>query len=168
MKFAYLFCRYYPLCIIPVAMWSYFGDHAGKSCRQILGPMHGLMSPLVSLFLWCILLRLFMQTSIFVHKVCSPSPPYPDYSYRACHHLKGVMIIRAYAFCGRKKSVLMFLGFCYAIIAGLEIWYICARTPRSKWFGPFGVASCLPDFSSPTARVRVAVSSACFISYPWY
>ncbi|KAF8659880.1 hypothetical protein AX16_001764 [Volvariella volvacea WC 439] len=44
-KWGYLFCRYYPMFLLPVSMWAYINDHPSELCERVIRPVHGLLAP---------------------------------------------------------------------------------------------------------------------------
>ncbi|KDQ62513.1 hypothetical protein JAAARDRAFT_462613 [Jaapia argillacea MUCL 33604] len=44
-KMAYLFCRYWPLCVFPFHMWAWLGDHEQQTCAGIVRVLYALLIP---------------------------------------------------------------------------------------------------------------------------
>jgi hypothetical protein len=48
-KVAYLMCRYYPLLLWPIFVWSWVGNHPPEYCARLIHPLYCLVIPFVSL-----------------------------------------------------------------------------------------------------------------------
>ncbi|TFK65883.1 hypothetical protein BDN72DRAFT_900340 [Pluteus cervinus] len=72
---------------------------------------------------------------------------------------QGVMIIRAYAFAGRKRSVLALLASCFVGVVGASIWVFLTDPPvlPLSFYELSGVSGCFPDYGSNVMGVRVLV-----------
>ncbi|KAL0953972.1 hypothetical protein HGRIS_005131 [Hohenbuehelia grisea] len=70
---------------------------------------------------------------------------------------QGVMLMRAYAFTGRNKIVLVLLGLCYFAAIGLNIWGLGAKMSLPHGlFLALGRTGCFPDHSGGVLAARMA------------
>ncbi|KAF8647753.1 hypothetical protein AX16_006588 [Volvariella volvacea WC 439] len=70
-----------------------------------------------------------------------------------------ILILRAYAFCGRKKLPLVVMLVCYSFQIALDIWVFCIDTrspPESFNTRIGGDTGCFPDYSNPEVKIRIA------------
>ncbi|TEB18422.1 hypothetical protein FA13DRAFT_1745796 [Coprinellus micaceus] len=101
--------------------------------------------PILPLLCWPVVMWAYMgnHSSTTCAKVGKPVHillfPYQCFS-------QGVMLMRAYAFTGRDRRVLMLLCTCYAILLGVNFWRSAPTSPcrhqnTSSFLGPMGVLS---------------------------
>lgn len=77
------------------------------------------------------------------------------------------MFIRAYAFAGRKRAILILLSVCYAGLIALNVWVYCFRTtplPRI-WYTIVGNTGCFPNYMDKRVSTALGVSHNAFISH---
>ncbi|KAF9563574.1 hypothetical protein CPC08DRAFT_705888 [Agrocybe pediades] len=98
-----------------------------------------------------------------------------DHTFEACsrvvhpiHALLGpcqffsqaVMLMRAFAFCGRDKRVLVLLGSCYTCLLVLDIWVFCTKVdvlPKELYVVINGVG-CFPNYGAGFMALRIGYS----------
>ncbi|KAJ8517460.1 hypothetical protein ONZ45_g5343 [Pleurotus djamor] len=74
---------------------------------------------------------------------------------------QAVMLMRAYAFTGRKKAVLVALLPCYALLAGLDIWGLSTGLILSEHlFAQLGRTSCVSDHGGGALASRMGAIMA--------
>ncbi|TEB21960.1 hypothetical protein FA13DRAFT_1799296 [Coprinellus micaceus] len=73
---------------------------------------------------------------------------------------QGVMLMRAYAFTGRDRRVLMLLCTCYAILLGVNFWAFCTHLsmPPPEYFLFLGPMGCFPNYGSGVMAIRIGLS----------
>lgn len=69
------------------------------------------------------------------------------------------MLMRAYAFTGRDRRVLMLLGFCYLLLLGVNLWAFATHLylipPEYYLF--LGSLGCFPNYGAPKMAIRIGV-----------
>ncbi|KAJ8507120.1 hypothetical protein ONZ45_g10478 [Pleurotus djamor] len=96
---------------------------------------------------------------------------HPLYGFLTCYQLsaQGVMLIRTYAFTGRKLSVLLMLLACYLAVMGTEIWLFSSRFVfPEELYVAFGTSGCFAnDAGAQSGSLfdphRVAIQSGCVL-----
>ncbi|KAF8887359.1 hypothetical protein BD779DRAFT_516624 [Infundibulicybe gibba] len=73
---------------------------------------------------------------------------------------QAVMGMRAYAFSGRKRKVLVLLSTCYAILVGVDIWvfFTGIEPPPPLFYIVFGKSGCFPNYGDGFLGLRLGVS----------
>ncbi|TFK75041.1 hypothetical protein BDN72DRAFT_605854 [Pluteus cervinus] len=83
----------------------------------------------------------------------------PVYALYAPSHFLGpaVMVLRAYAFAGRKFKILVLLSCCYALFFGIGVWVYWAGVGilPTEWFEHFGKTGCYPSSGDGIMGFRV-------------
>lgn len=71
------------------------------------------------------------------------------------------MLMRAYAFSGRSKRVLLILCLCYAGLLGVDVWVFCTHiaAPSPIFYVVVGKTGCFPDYGDGFMALRIGVSS---------
>lgn len=70
------------------------------------------------------------------------------------------MLMRAYAFAGRKKITLVSLFSCYLTLVGVTIWGFCANLEVPyQYFEAFGHSGCYPQRTSKIPIFSAGVSA---------
>ncbi|KIJ64636.1 hypothetical protein HYDPIDRAFT_167906 [Hydnomerulius pinastri MD-312] len=95
MKVAYIICRYYPLVVFPFNLWGFVGDHDLSTCYQVVHLLYLALIPL-------------------------------QVSPQQNAHTEGprvavIMLLRAYAFTGRRKSLLVIFSATFLVLFAAEI-----------------------------------------------
>ncbi|TFK75040.1 hypothetical protein BDN72DRAFT_605914 [Pluteus cervinus] len=72
---------------------------------------------------------------------------------------QGVMLVRAYAFTGRKPQILALLLVFYAILLGVDFWVFCDHyaPPPVAYYEAVGVTGCFPDHGSGELHFRLGL-----------
>ena len=70
-----------------------------------------------------------------------------------------VMLMRAYAFSGRNKKVMVLLASCYAGLILVDIWAFCKKVdmPPSILYSVLGGTGCFPNYGEESMALRVGV-----------
>jgi len=73
---------------------------------------------------------------------------------------QGVMLMRAYAFSGRNKRVLLLLCLCYIGLIGVDIWVFCTQiaAPPPIFYLVVGRTGCFPDYGNGFMALRIGYS----------
>jgi len=85
-----------------------------------------------------------------VHALLAPCQLFPQ----------GVMLMRAYAFCGRDKRILVLLLVCYAGLFAINIWSFCINfqiMPEVVYIA-FGNTGCYPYYDTGAVGFRIGYS----------
>lgn len=70
------------------------------------------------------------------------------------------MLMRAYAFTGRKKVTFVVLFSCYLTLVGVTIWGFCANLEVPyQFFEAFGLSGCYPQRTSQIPILSAGVSA---------
>ncbi|KAF9465540.1 hypothetical protein BDZ94DRAFT_323046 [Collybia nuda] len=85
-----------------------------------------------------------------IHVLLAPCQVFPQ----------GVMLMRAYAFSGRNKKVLLLLCICYAGLIGVDIWVFCTHiaVPPTIFYLALGKTGCFPDYGDGFMALRIGYS----------
>ncbi|PPQ75111.1 hypothetical protein CVT24_010066 [Panaeolus cyanescens] len=70
---------------------------------------------------------------------------------------QAVMMMRAYAFSGRSKKILVLLGFCYLCLLGTDIWVFCTQVdvPPRDFYLVQGGSGCFPNYGDGFMALRI-------------
>jgi len=69
---------------------------------------------------------------------------------------QGIMMMRAYAFTSRDYRVLVLLGFCYAILVGINIWVFCTNiSVPVELYAVLGETGCFPNYGLGFMALRI-------------
>ncbi|KAH8994370.1 hypothetical protein EDB86DRAFT_3102983 [Lactarius hatsudake] len=129
-KAAYLFCRYYPLAIAPFHFWGFLGDHEQHVCESYF---HALSA--------CTIPPIFaaQRKHDYLHVVYKPL-------FTLVSVVSSVLLmLRTYAFSGKKKWILAVLSITFSALVGYMIWVSWTQIILSPLFlfaertGCFGI-----------------------------
>lgn len=69
------------------------------------------------------------------------------------------MMLRAYAFVGRKPKYLILLGFFYFVFFAIDIWVFFSPVefPPPEFYAMIGDTACFPDYNTPEMHLKVGV-----------
>ncbi|EDR01637.1 uncharacterized protein LACBIDRAFT_310756 [Laccaria bicolor S238N-H82] len=142
-KVAYLLCRYYPLCFWPVFMWAYIGNHSSEVCEYVLWPIHALLAPF-----------LFFSQGLSLAKFTKDLASYFN---------PAVMVMRAYAFSGRNRWVLIPLATCYSGLLAVDIWAFCIdiKPIPPSFYTLIGRTGCFPNYGDQDRADAIGYSMQC-------
>lgn len=70
------------------------------------------------------------------------------------------MLMRAYAFAGRNRRVLLLLGTCFAGLLGVNIWVFWSHieVPPPLFYVVLNGSGCFPNYGEGTMGLRLGVS----------
>jgi len=166
MKILYILCRYYPFFVWILISWAYVGNHSWDVCSRVVHPVHALLAPCVSVFFPAETRDRFLDTirySNLFHRVrriiATASMPF-DLTITFI----AVMVMRAYAFAGRKLSVKILLGTCYAALLALDIWVFCGpleTLPQLFYIFVRG-SGCFPNYGGSFMAAKIGVCFGLF------
>ena len=71
-----------------------------------------------------------------------------------------VMLMRAYAFSGRKTHIAVTLGVCYASLLAIDVWAFASRVymPPAIFYVVMGPSGCFPNYGYTPMAMRLGVS----------
>lgn len=122
MKVAYLFCRYYPLAIAPFHTWGLIGDHDQHLCESYYHVLYVCAMPAVRQLVLTVQSFLTIFDCRYYHHNVSTTKSTCFTSFFSHAMSPVILMLRTYAFSGRKKYVLALLSIAFFGLAGVIIW----------------------------------------------
>jgi hypothetical protein len=110
-------------------MWAWLGDYESKFCERLIHPLYALLIPFVSHF--SVILFFIAQLRYLATYSTRSARLTSDLAqiWLIIWHISAVILIRAYAFTGRKMSVGIIFGIGFLALLGAEIWLFGTQFP---------------------------------------
>ena len=123
MKIAYLFSRYYPLAVSPFLFWGLVGDHDKSVCNLLYHALYACLMPTVRSLILPVRYSLNLRYRHCPPNVSKPHLPVPT-GFVFTPDLPVILMLRSYAFSGRRKLVLVTLSLSFFTLVGYVAWVI--------------------------------------------
>lgn len=160
MKIAYLFSRYYPLAVSPFLFWGFLGDHEESVCNSFYHALYACLMPTVRSLILPVLYSLKLRYRPCPHNVSNASFARLYGLVFTPDHLV-ILMLRSYAFSGRRKSVLVALSLIFFTLVGYVVWVISQELNCSSPCSDY-LTLINPRLKPVTALFLIKESSGCF------
>lgn len=79
---------------------------------------------------------------------------------------QAVMLMRAFAFCGRDRRILALLGSCYTCLLGIDFWVFCTKVDilPQQFYVILGGTGCFPNYGAGAMALKIGYSMLAAVS----